>query len=95
MRIKAVALRILNQLRKDKRTLALILCAPLLVLTLIYFLLDTTVTDMKVGVVNAPAEYVESLYRNNITPVRCTESQASQMLRNEEILAEEPPEAET
>ena len=87
MRIKAMALRIVNQLRNDKRTLALILCAPLLVLTLIYFILDTTVTDMKVGVINAPQQYIENLYENNITPIRCTESEAVQMMKDEEILA--------
>lgn len=87
MRIRALALRILHQLVNDKRTLALILFAPLLVLTLIYFILDTTITDMKVGVINAPQQYVENLYKNNIIPVRCTESEAMQMLRDERILA--------
>ncbi|HYE68543.1 MAG TPA: ABC transporter permease [Anaerovoracaceae bacterium] len=87
MRIKAMALRIINQLRNDKRTLALILCAPLLLLTLIYFILDTSITDMKVGVVNAPQKYIENLYENNITTIRCTESEAAQLLKDEEILA--------
>lgn len=87
MRISAMALRILNQLRNDKRTLALILCAPILLLTLIYFILDTTVTDMKVGVVNAPQQYIEKLYENNITPIRCTESEALQLMKEEKILA--------
>jgi ABC-type multidrug transport system, permease component len=82
-----MALRILNQLRNDKRTLALILCAPLLLLTLIYFILDTTVTDMKVGIVNAPQHYIDNLYENNITPVRCTQSEAVQKLKDEEIIA--------
>ena len=87
MRIKAMALRIINQLRNDKRTLALILCAPLLLLTLIYFILDTSITDMKVGVVNAPQKYIENLYENNITTIRCSESEAAQLLKDEEILA--------
>ncbi|HVI42918.1 MAG TPA: ABC transporter permease [Anaerovoracaceae bacterium] len=87
MRIKAMALRIINQLLNDKRTLALILCAPLLLLTLIYFILDTSTTDMKVGIVNAPQQYVDNLYENNITPVRCTESEAAQLLKDEEIIA--------
>jgi ABC-2 type transport system permease protein len=82
-----VALRILNQLLNDKRTLALIIFAPLLVLTLIYFILNTTITDIKVGVVNAPQKYVENLYKNNITPIRCTESEAAQMLNDKEIIA--------
>ena len=87
MRIKAMVLRILSQLRNDKRTLALILCAPLLLLTLIYFILDSSTTDLSVGVVNAPQHYVENLYKNNITPVRCSESEAAWMLKNEEIIA--------
>ncbi len=87
LRTKAVALRILNQLLNDKRTLALIIFAPLLVLTLIYFILNTTITDIKVGVVNAPQKYVENLYKNNITPIRCTESEAAQMLNDKEIIA--------
>lgn len=87
MRIKAMALRIINQLLNDKRTLVLILCAPLLLLTLIYFILDTSITDMKVGVVNAPQQYVENLYENNITTIRCTESEAAQLLTEEEIIA--------
>lgn len=87
MRTKAMALRIINQLLNDKRTLALILCAPLLLLTLIYFILDTSITDMKVGVVNAPQQYIENLYQNNITTIRCTESEAAQLLREEEIIA--------
>ena len=87
MRIKAMTLRILNQLRNDKRTLALILFAPLLLLTLIYFILDTTVADMKVGVVNAPQQYIENLYENNITTIRCTESEAVRMMKDETIIA--------
>ena len=87
MRIKAMVVRILNQLRNDKRTLALILCAPLLLLTLIYFILDSSTTDLKVGVVNAPQKYVENLYENNIIPIRCTESEALQMMKSEEIIA--------
>jgi len=82
-----MALRILNQLRSDKRTLALILFAPLLVLTLIYFILDTSTSYIKVGVINAPQQYIENLYENNITPIRCTESEAAQMLEDEKITA--------
>jgi ABC-2 type transport system permease protein len=87
MRIKAMVLRILNQLRNDKRTLALILCAPLLLLTLIYFILDSSTTDLNVGVINAPQQYVENLYENNIIPIRCSESEAMQMLKDQEIIA--------
>lgn len=87
MRIKAMVLRILNQLRNDKRTLTLILCAPLLLLTLIYFILDSSTTDLSVGIINAPQQYVERLYENNIVPIRCSESEAAQMLKEEAIIA--------
>ena len=40
--VAAVALRILQQMRHDKRTLALMLMAPVMVLTLLYFILDDT-----------------------------------------------------
>lgn len=86
MRIRALAVRIIKQLWNDKRTLALILCAPLILLTLIYFILDTTVTDIRVGVVNAPTHYVDNMYRNNITPIRMTESDAHRLLEEEEII---------
>ena len=87
MRIKAMVLRILNQLRNDKRTLALILCAPLLLLTLIYFILDTTTSELSVGVVNAPQKYIKQLYENNIIPIRCSESEAARLLKDEQITA--------
>lgn len=87
LRIKAMALRIINQLRHDKRTLALILCAPLLLLTLIYFILDTSSTNLNVGIVNAPQQYIENLYENNLIPVRCTESEAAELLKKKEIIA--------
>jgi ABC-2 type transport system permease protein len=82
-----MVLRILNQLRNDKRTLALILCAPLLLLTLIYLILDSSNTEFTVGVINTPQQYVERLYENNIKTVRCTESEAAQMLKDVKIIA--------
>lgn len=87
MRIKAMVLRILNQLRKDKRTLALILCAPLLLLTMIYLILDASTTNFTVGIINAPQQYVDNLYENNITILRCTESEAIQAMKDEKIIA--------
>ena len=39
MRVRALVFRILSQLKHDRRTLALMLGAPILVLTLLYFIL--------------------------------------------------------
>ena len=40
MRVRALIHRIIQQLRRDKRTLALLFLAPLLVLTLMYFIFN-------------------------------------------------------
>ncbi|MGI6302142.1 MAG: hypothetical protein ACOX52_13975 [Verrucomicrobiota bacterium] len=53
MRVRALAFRIINQLRHDRRTLALMLVAPLFLLTLVYFILAETVPIVNVAVINA------------------------------------------
>lgn len=65
MRIKTVARRILKQLSHDKRTLALMIVAPLFLLTLIYFIFDGTDSNIKLGVVNAPDNFAERLESND------------------------------
>lgn len=70
MRIKAVALRIFTELKHDKRTLALVLFAPLMMLTLIFFVLNSSLSSSTVGVLNAPSEYFDNLYDNNATVKR-------------------------
>lgn len=87
MRVRAVAVRILHQIRHDKRTLALMLVAPLLLLTLIYLILDTVEPDFTVGIINAPQSYVNRLEENNISVFRCTASQGLDALKAGEIIA--------
>jgi len=87
MRVKALALRILKQMRRDKRTLGLMLFAPLLVLTMVFFLLDSSETNVGIAVVNAPQSYVDSLYENNAFPLRCSEAEARAALEKEEVTA--------
>jgi len=65
--VAAVALRILQQMRHDKRTLALMLMAPVLVLTLLYFILDDTNLEGHVAVINAPVNFISALADFNIT----------------------------
>ncbi|MFC5532281.1 ABC transporter permease [Cohnella yongneupensis] len=61
MRIRALAIRIIRQIIKDKRTLALMLIAPLLVLTLMKFVFDGQSVDPKIGAVQLPPQIVEAL----------------------------------
>lgn len=70
-----MALRIIRELRHDKRSLMLILGAPILLLTLVYFILDHPTTEITVGIINCPESYIENLYENNVMGVRCTESE--------------------
>lgn len=51
MKTFAIARRILQQLRRDRRTLMLLLAAPLLLLTLIYWLFGAYGTNQAVALV--------------------------------------------
>lgn len=61
MRILALIHRILQQLRKDKRTLALLFVAPLLVLTLMYFIFDSESSDLRLVVTDVNERVIELL----------------------------------
>ncbi|CEG23904.1 Inner membrane transport permease YbhR [Planococcus massiliensis] len=53
MRIQALIKRIIRQMLRDKRTLALLFFAPLIVLTLMYFFFNGNGNDPVIGVVGA------------------------------------------
>lgn len=65
MRVRAIASRIINQLRHDKRTLILVLVAPLIVLSLVYFILDGGNTAYKISYINAPKDVIHELQQND------------------------------
>lgn len=87
MKVRALAIRILNQLRHDKRTLALMLIAPTFLLTLVYLILADTVPILKVAVINAPEGYVDRLDDYNIIAVRYDENKARAALEQGEVIA--------
>lgn len=87
MRVRALAIRILNQLRHDRRTLALMLFAPILLLTLVYFILGDTVPVVNVAIVNAPAGFEDKLEEQNIRSMRYDENEARQALAKGDIIA--------
>lgn len=87
MKVRALAIRILNQLRHDKRTLALMLVAPLFLLTLVYLILGDSTTTEKVALINAPVEYVNNLEKNNIEVLRLSENEARAALEQGEVVA--------
>lgn len=65
MRIPALARRILHQLAHDKRTLGLMLVVPLILLTLIYFVFEGTVSELPIGVVNPSTALTDALKEND------------------------------
>lgn len=87
MRVSALTLRILNQLRHDKRTLALMLLAPIMVLTLLYFILGNANYSPAIAVINAPENYVNNLEDNNIMAVRYNQNDAQTALQQGKVIA--------
>lgn len=66
MRISALIKRICLQMFRDKRTLGLLFIAPLLILTLMYFLFNGNNVDPKLGVVNVDQSLIKILKSSNI-----------------------------
>ncbi|MBC1232660.1 ABC transporter permease [Listeria booriae] len=66
MRVMAIVKRIANQFRRDKRTLALMFIAPLILITLINYLFDGDAVDPKVGVQGVSSEMVAQLKDKDI-----------------------------
>jgi ABC-2 type transport system permease protein len=61
MRIGALVSRIIQQMRRDKRTLALLFLAPLLVLSLMYFIFNSNEPVITLVVSHVPTELIEKL----------------------------------
>lgn len=50
MKILAIVRRVLKEMLRDKRTLALMFLAPILILTLMYFIFNGDENDLKIGI---------------------------------------------
>ncbi|MBO9607234.1 MAG: ABC transporter permease [Paenibacillaceae bacterium] len=82
MRIRALAIRIMRQFIRDKRTLALIFLAPLLILTLMYFVFAGNTVKPDIGLVGMPPQLQQRLEQldANVTSY-ATADEAEQALR--------------
>jgi ABC-2 type transport system permease protein len=74
MRIRALVKRIVLQLVRDKRTLALLFVAPLLILTLMHFLFTSNGDSSKVGIEGLSDEMVEQLEKVEIDVINFQET---------------------
>lgn len=66
MRVKAIVIRIIQQFYRDKRTLALMLIAPLFILTLMHFIFDSDPYSPTIGVQGAPEQLITAFEENDI-----------------------------
>ncbi|MGO4543707.1 ABC transporter permease [Paenibacillus sp. 2TAB23] len=59
MRVRALAVRIVNQFLRDKRTLALLFLAPLLILSLMKLVFGGQAISPVIGIMDAPAAFTD------------------------------------
>jgi len=85
MRISAMIARILLQMRHDKRTLALMFAAPLLVLTLVSFVLGDTNMEGYIAIISAPDNFINALDDYNILAYHYDEADARIALERGEV----------
>ncbi len=85
MRVRAVLKRILLQLKHDKRTIGLMIMAPILVLTLMSLVFNGTDYHPKIGVVNAPLSLINNLEYNDAAVTRYDEYSAYEALEKDKI----------
>lgn len=85
MRIVAVMLRILLQLKHDKRTIGLMIFAPMFILTLMSFIFGGEDYHPKIGIVNAPLNFVNKLEDNEATVYRYNENTAHDALEGSQV----------
>lgn len=86
MRIKALVIRILRQIVRDKRTMGLLIFAPILVLTMLHFVFNSSDYNPKVGLVNVPESIVDKLVLDDATVTQYNEEKdAKKDLSDREI----------
>jgi len=74
MRITALIKRIVLQLVRDKRTLALLFLAPLMILTLMHFLFTSNEVPSSIGVIGASDEIIERLEDGDFEVIQIEET---------------------
>ncbi|WP_416144038.1 ABC transporter permease [Planococcus koreensis] len=66
MRILAIVKRIIKQLLRDRRTLALLFFAPLIILTLMYFFFNGETEELVLGTVNVDVWFTAALEESGV-----------------------------
>ncbi|TLS36112.1 ABC transporter permease [Pseudalkalibacillus caeni] len=85
MRIQAIVIRIIQQFFRDKRTLGLMIVAPMFVLLLMSLVFNGEDYHPTVAVSNMPEPLKEQLEEQNVTIVDYTEQEAMEALKEKEL----------
>ena len=85
MRIFAVMIRILLQLKHDKRTIGLMIFAPIFVLSLMSFIFNGSTYNPKIGIINAPLNFVNKLEDKDAKVIRYSESDADLAIKSSKV----------
>ena len=86
MRTMAIVRRVFKQLLRDKRTLALMFLAPLLIMTLMYFLFQNNTTQVaSLGVHHVDQSVVNVIDTKNVTIHHYDSSQARKMIKQHDL----------
>ncbi|TRZ36636.1 ABC transporter permease [Niallia circulans] len=79
MRIRALVIRILQQVYRDKRTVAMMILAPIFILTMVHLVFNSDSYEPEIGLIDAPSKLQEAL-PDNATSIYKTEAAAKKDL---------------
>jgi len=85
MKIAAIMKRIFRQFRRDKRSLALMIVAPVFVVTLLWLVLDTGEYEPSIAVIGVPAAMAAAMEEAGAHIFETDIEEAGRALRNREI----------
>ncbi|MGM0924412.1 MAG: ABC transporter permease [Bacillota bacterium] len=85
MRVLAIVTRIIQQFFRDKRTLALMLIAPLFILTLMNFIFDSEAYSPKIGVHGAPEQLAAVLGENDSKVIEYDENEPEKWIKADSL----------
>ncbi|MCA0985984.1 ABC transporter permease [Guptibacillus algicola] len=70
MRVLAVVIRILKQFLHDKRTIALMIVAPIIVLTMLSLVFNGEELEVEIGVIDAPTSVIDMIDQENVSVIK-------------------------
>ncbi len=85
MKILALARRIIRQFKRDRRSLALLVIAPILVITLVWLVLDGDSYEPKIAVGDFPDQFTQALNELDIDVLKMNEIEIDDAFKNGEI----------